>query len=102
MTAALSGKIALVPPPRPSAADWARARAGNRGCGRQRLRLRPFDPSRDTLTDYAKADARLLAMFSTLGAAPFGTEDSRAFFGLFAACVRAGQVLLRMSSHIAV
>jgi hypothetical protein len=62
------------------------------GC--QRLRLRPFDPSRDTLTEHEQTDARLLAMFGTLDAAEFDTEDARAFCRLFAACVRAAQVIM--------
>ncbi len=62
------------------------------GC--QRLRLRPFDPGRDTLTEHEQTDARLLAMFGTLDAPPFDTEDSRAFCRLFAACVRAAQVIM--------
>ena len=62
------------------------------GC--QRLRLRPFDPSRDTLTEHEQTDARLLAMFGTLDAPEFDTEDARAFCRLFAACVRAAQVIM--------
>jgi len=62
--------------------------------GFQRLRLRPFDPSRDTLTEHEQTDARLLAMFGTLDAPEFDTEDVRAFCRLFAACVRAAQVIM--------
>ena len=62
------------------------------GC--QRLRLRPFDPSRDTLTEHEQTDARLLAMFAALDAPQFDTEDARAFCRLFAACVRAAQVIM--------
>jgi hypothetical protein len=62
------------------------------GC--QRLRLRPFDPSRDTLTEHEQTDARLLAMFGALDAPEFDTEDTRAFCRLFAACVRAAQVIM--------
>jgi hypothetical protein len=62
------------------------------GC--QRLRLRPFDPSRDTLTEHEQTDARLLAMFGTLDAPEFDTEDARAFCRFFAACVRAAQVIM--------
>jgi hypothetical protein len=62
------------------------------GC--QRLRLRPFDPSRDTLTAHEQTDARLLAMFGALDAPEFDTEDARAFCRLFAACVRAAQVIM--------
>ncbi len=56
--------------------------------------LRPFDPSRDTLTEHEQTDARLLAMFGTLDAPEFDTEDVRAFCRLFAACVRAAQVIM--------
>jgi hypothetical protein len=62
------------------------------GC--QRLRLRPFDPSRDTLTEHEQTDARLLAMFAALDAPEFDTEDARVFCRLFAACVRAAQVIM--------
>jgi hypothetical protein len=62
------------------------------GC--QRLRLRPFDPSRDTLTEHEQTDARLLAMFAGLDAPQFDTEDARAFCRLFAACVRGAQVIM--------
>ena len=47
--------------------------------GFQRLRLRPFDPSRDTLTEHEQTDARLLAMFGQLDTPEFDTEDVRAF-----------------------
>jgi len=62
--------------------------------GFQRLRLRPFDPSRDTLTEHEQTDARLLAMFGALDSPEFDTEDVRAFCRLFAACVRAAQVIM--------
>jgi hypothetical protein len=62
------------------------------GC--QRLRLRPFDPSRDTLTEHEQTDARLLAMFGALDAPEFDTEDTRAFCRFFAACVRVAQVIM--------
>lgn len=62
--------------------------------GFQRLRLRPFDPSRDTLTEHEQTDARLLAMFAALDSAELDTEDVRAFCRLFAACVRAAQVIM--------
>ena len=41
-----------------------------------------------------QTDARLLAMFGTLDAPHFDTEDARAFCRLFAACVRAAQVIM--------
>ncbi len=62
--------------------------------GFQRLRLRPFDPSRDTLTEHEQTDARLLAMFGQLDTPEFDTEDVRAFCRLFAACVRAAQMIM--------
>jgi hypothetical protein len=62
--------------------------------GLQRLRLRSFDPSRDALTEHEQTDARLLAMFGALDSPDFDTEDVRAFCRLFAACVRAAQVVM--------
>ena len=62
--------------------------------GLTRLRLRPFDPGRDTLTEYEQTDARLLEMFAALDAPQFDTEDARAFCRLFAACVRAGLAIM--------
>jgi hypothetical protein len=62
--------------------------------GFKRLRLRPFDPSRDHLTEHQQTDARLLAMFAVLDPPEFDTEDARAFCRLFAACVRAAEVMM--------
>ena len=62
--------------------------------GMRRLQLRPFDPSRDKLTEHVQTDARLLAMFGALDAPDFDTEDARAFCRLYAACVRAAQVIM--------
>src|SRR4051794_8099994 len=62
------------------------------GC--RRLRLRPFDPSRDALTEHEQTDDRLLGVFARLDAPEFDTEDARAFCRLFAACVRASQVIM--------
>jgi hypothetical protein len=62
------------------------------GC--RRLRLRPFDPSRDKLTEHEQTDGRLLAMFAALDSPEYDTEDARAFCRLFAACVRAAQVIM--------
>jgi hypothetical protein len=62
------------------------------GC--RRLRLRPFDPSRDRLTEHEQTDHRLLEMFARLDAPEFDTEDVRAFCRLFGACVRAAQVIM--------
>jgi hypothetical protein len=56
--------------------------------GLRRLRLRPFDPSRDVLTEHEQTDARLLAMFGTLDSPEFDTENARAFCRLFAAIER--------------
>jgi hypothetical protein len=62
------------------------------GC--RRLRLRPFDPGRDRLTEHEQTDHRLLEMFARLDAPDFDTEDVRAFVRLFGACVRAAQVIM--------
>ena len=62
--------------------------------GYRRLRLRPFDPSRDQLTEHEQTDARLLAMYDTLTDQAFDTEDIRAFCRLFSACVRAAQSIM--------
>jgi len=62
--------------------------------GYRRLRLRPFDPSKDKLTEHEQTDARLLAMFDTLADPGFDTEDVRAFCRLFGACVRAAQSIM--------
>lgn len=62
------------------------------GC--RRLRLRPFDPSRDALTEHEQTDGRLLAMFSTLDGPEFDSEDVRAFCRLFTACVRSAQIIM--------
>ena len=62
--------------------------------GFRRLLLRPFDPGRDALTEHEQTDARLLAMFSALDSPQFDTEDVRAFCRIFAACVRAAQVIM--------
>jgi hypothetical protein len=62
------------------------------GC--RRLRLRPFDPSRDALTEHEQTDERLLKMFARLDDEEFVTEDVRAFCRLFAACVRAAQIIM--------
>jgi hypothetical protein len=62
------------------------------GC--TRVRLRPFDPSRDFVTDHEQTDQRLLEMFGRLDAAEFDTEDVRAFCRLFAASVRAAQRIM--------
>ena len=62
--------------------------------GYRRLRLRPFDPSRDKLTDHEQTDQRLLAMYDSLSGPGFDTEDVRAFCRFFSACVRAAQSIM--------
>lgn len=62
--------------------------------GYRHLRLRPFDPSRETLTKHEQTDARLLQMFDVLNDPAFDREDARAFCRLFSACVRAGQAIM--------
>ncbi len=62
--------------------------------GYRRLRLRPFDPSRDRLTDHEQVDARLLAMYETIADSQFDAEDVRAFCRIFSACVRATQSIM--------
>ena len=62
--------------------------------GYRRLRLRPFDPSRDMLTEHEQTDQRLLTMFDGLSDPQYDTDDVRAFCRLFAACVRAGQSIM--------
>lgn len=62
------------------------------GCSH--IRLRPFDPSRDFVTEHHQTDERLLTMFGRLDSAEFTTEDVRAFCRLFAACVRAAQRIM--------
>src|SRR5262249_4420009 len=62
--------------------------------GYRRLRVRPFDPSRDRLTEHEQTDARLLAMYDALTGPHFDAEDVRAFCRLFSACVRAAQSIM--------
>jgi hypothetical protein len=62
------------------------------GCSH--LRLRPFDPSRDFVTQHEQTDERLLTMFERLDSSEFTIEDVRAFCRLFAACVRAAQRIM--------
>ncbi len=62
------------------------------GC--TRVRLRPFDPSRDFVTDHEQTDQRLLEMFGRLDVAEFDSGDVRAFCRLFAASVRAAQRIM--------
>lgn len=62
------------------------------GCSN--IRLRPFDPSRDFVTEHHQTSERLLTMFGRLDSTEFTTEDVRAFCRLFAACVRAAQQIM--------
>jgi len=62
------------------------------GCSH--IRLRPFDPSRDFVTEHHQTSERLLTMFGRLDSAEFTTGDVRAFCRLFAACVRAAQRIM--------
>lgn len=62
--------------------------------GYRRLRLRPFDPSRDKLTQHEQTDQRLLNMYDVLSGPGFDTEDVRALCRLFTACVRAAQSIM--------
>lgn len=62
------------------------------GCSH--IRLRPFDPSREFVTEHHQTSERLLTMFGRLDSAEFTTGDVRAFCRLFAACVRAAQRIM--------
>ncbi len=62
--------------------------------GYRRLQLRPFDPSKDHLTEHEQTDARLLRMYEALAVPDYDTEDARALCRLFTACVRAGQSIM--------
>jgi hypothetical protein len=62
------------------------------GC--RRLKVRPFDPARDHLTEHRQTDARLLEMYDALDSPEFDTEDARALCRLFSSCVRAAQGIM--------
>jgi len=62
--------------------------------GLRRLKVRPFDPGRDRLTEHGQTSSRLLSMFAALDSPMFDEKDVRAFCRLFAACVRAAQVIM--------
>ncbi|MDO3402668.1 hypothetical protein QWI29_21705 [Mycolicibacterium neoaurum] len=62
--------------------------------GYRRLRLRPFDPARDRLTEHPQTDQRLLQMYDVLVGPTFDIEDVRAFCRLFGACVTAAQSIV--------
>lgn len=62
--------------------------------GYRRLRLRPFDPSRDQVTEHPQTDQRLLAMYDALTGPDFNTQDVRSFCTFFTACVTAAQSIM--------
>lgn len=71
-----------------------RAETVNAG-GFRRLRLRPYDPSRDAMTDHRQVDQRLLELFDPLhDDQTLDPDDVAAFCRLFAACVRAAQRIM--------
>jgi hypothetical protein len=58
--------------------------------GHRELRLRPFDASRDFLTDFPVFDERLLALYEQLHGAGYDAVQLQAFCRLFTAICRAG------------
>lgn len=58
--------------------------------GHSQIRLRPFDASRDYLTDFPVFDERLLALYESLHGAGYEHEQIQAFCRLFTAVCRAG------------
>lgn len=58
--------------------------------GHRELRLRPFDASRDFLTDFPVFDERLLALYEQLRGARYDEGQLQAFCRLFTAICRAG------------
>jgi hypothetical protein len=62
--------------------------------GHRQLRLRPFDPSRDHVTDYPVFDERLLKMYEKYVAAGYPAEELEAFCRLLTSICRIG---LRMT-----
>ena len=58
--------------------------------GHRELRLRPFDASRDYLTDFPVFDERLLALYEQLHSARYDEDQLQAFCRLFTAVCRAG------------
>jgi hypothetical protein len=62
--------------------------------GYRRLRLRPFDPARDRLTEHPQTDQRLLEMYDALASPAFDTQDVRTFCTFFSACVTAAQSIM--------
>lgn len=62
--------------------------------GHRELRFRPFDTSRDFLTDFPVFDERLLALYESLHRADYDQDQLQAFCRLFTSVCRAG---LRMT-----
>lgn len=63
--------------------------------GYRRLRLRPYDPSRDALTEHRQIDQRLLELYDPLhDDATLDPDDVAAFCRLFTACVSAAQKIM--------
>jgi len=58
--------------------------------GHRELRLRPFDASRDFLTDFPVFDERLLTLYEQLHGAGYDEDQLQAFCRLFTAVCRAG------------
>lgn len=58
--------------------------------GHRQLRFRPFDASRDFLTDFPVVDARLLALYEDLHGAGYDEDQIQAFCRLFTALCRVG------------
>ena len=58
--------------------------------GHRQLRFRPFDASRDGLTDYPMVDERLLALYDNLHGAGYNEDHIQAFCRLFTATCRVG------------
>lgn len=63
--------------------------------GYVRLRIRPYDPSRDALTAHTQIDQRLLELYDPLHDDPtLDADDVAAFCRMFTACVRAAQSIM--------
>lgn len=63
--------------------------------GYRRLRVRPYDPSRDALTEHTQIDQRLLELYDPLhDDMNLDQDDVRAFCRLFTSCVRAAQAIM--------
>jgi hypothetical protein len=58
--------------------------------GHRQLRFRPFDASRDYLTDFPVVDAQLLALYEDLRGAGYDEDQIQAFCRLFTALCRVG------------